>query len=592
MVTKKKKITIAIIIVILIILIISGICIALYINTDMFKSSRVLFAKYIGQNLENIKSLENVLENTSYDEMLNNNFYNTNIEANVKYTENVGTSSENSDNSINQLKVTLEGQTDKVNGYDYENLKLLKNEEPVTQIEYLQSENNYGIRFTDLYNQYLVSKNSNIKEILKSIGYTEEQLKNIPGNIENKEILNEIKLTQEELNTLKEKYVGIIGNNLSEENFSKENKQIVTINEQNFDANAYVLTITKEQLNNIYINLLQSIEQDDILLGKIDILQNNIDEIGIENTSINLKEELIKNIDLTIQKIKQNNIGADTTRIIVYESDGITIRTRIETNNYQTNIDYIKIEENAFGQILVTNGETEKYKFTLNNNLNSLSIEAKDNVEMSSIELQRTEELNGNNRNRQYNIIYNVEDKKVELNLDEKIEIVESDDIQSFNEENSIKIDALKEQGTINTVKESIDNKIEEVKQEIQYQDIEQMLIDIGLIQNSTILNSEGITETEKNRFNSNFELLKGENLSGEKVLQTIQVIKGNIDDIDIISDTELKIGIVRNGGNDEIIETLTEFFTVNSRKNYNVSIEYDENGLVNQLVLTLVEEE
>lgn len=592
MVTKKKKITIAIIIVILIILIISGICIALYINTDMFKSSRVLFAKYIGQNLENIKSLENVLENTSYDEMLNNNFYNTNIEANVKYTENVGTSSENSDNSINQLKVTLEGQTDKVNGYDYENLKLLKNEEPVTQIEYLQSENNYGIRFTDLYNQYLVSKNSNIKEILKSIGYTEEQLKNIPGNIENKEILNEIKLTQEELNTLKEKYVGIIGNNLSEENFSKENKQIVTINEQNFDANAYVLTITKEQLNNIYINLLQSIEQDDILLGKIDILQNNIDEIGIENTSINLKEELIKNIDLTIQKIKQNNIGADTTRIIVYESDGITIRTRIETNNYQTNIDYIKIEENAFGQILVTNGETEKYKFTLNNNLNSLSIEAKDNVEMSSIELQRTEELNGNNRNRQYNIIYNVEDKKVELNLDEKIEIVESDDIQSFNEENSIKIDALKEQGTINTVKESIDNKIEEVKQEIQYQDIEQMLIDIGLIQNSTILNSEGITETEKNRFNSNFELLKGENLSGEKVLQTIQVIKGNIDDIDIISDTELKIGIVRNGGNDEIVETLTEFFTVNSRKNYNVSIEYDENGLVNQLVLTLVEEE
>ena len=176
--------------------------------------------------------------------------------------------------------------------------------------------------------------------------------------------------------------------------------------------------------------------------------------------------------------------------------------------------------------------------------------------------------------------------------MTENIEIAEENNLQSFNEENAIEIETLKEQGTINNVKESIDNEIEEVKQKIQYQDIEQMLINIGIVQNSTILNSEGISETEKNRFNSNFELLKGENLSGERVLQTIQIVKNNIDDIEIISDKELKIGIVRNGGNDEIVETLTKFFEANNRKNYNVSIEYDENGLVNQLVLTLVEEE
>ena len=592
MATKKKKITIAIIIVIFVILVISGVCIALYINTDMFKSNEVLFAKYLGQNLENIKLLETTLENTSYNETLDNSFYNTNIEAEAKYTQAIGTSSESSDNSINQLKITLEGQTDKINGYNYKNLKLLKNEEQVAQIEYLQSENNYGIRFSDLFNQYLISGNSNIKEMLKSIGYEEEQLKNIPENIESKQILNEVKLTEDELNVLREKYVGIIENNLSEENFSKKNKQSVTINGQNFETNAYILTITKEQLNNIYVNLLQAIEQDEILLSKIDILQNNINEIGIENVQINLREELVKNIDLTIQKINQNNIGADTTRIIVYESDGTTIRTRIETNDYQTNIDYVKIEENTFVQILVANGENEKYKFTLNNNLNNLLIEAKDNVEMTNIELQRTEELNGNNRNRQYDIIYNIEDKKIEITLTENIEIAEENNLQSFNEENAIEIETLKEQGTINNVKESIDNEIEEVKQKIQYQDIEQMLINIGIVQNSTILNSEGISETEKNRFNSNFELLKGENLSGERVLQTIQIVKNNIDDIEIISDKELKIGIVRNGGNDEIVETLTKFFEANNRKNYNVSIEYDENGLVNQLVLTLVEEE
>ena len=209
MATKKKKITIAIIIVIFVILVISGVCIALYINTDMFKSNEVLFAKYLGQNLENIKLLETTLENTSYNETLDNSFYNnlpmrinTNIEAEAKYTQAIGTSSESSDNSINQLKITLEGQTDKINGYNYKNLKLLKNEEQVAQIEYLQSENNYGIRFSDLFNQYLISGNSNIKEMLKSIGYEEEQLTNIPENIESKQILNEVKLTEDELNAV------------------------------------------------------------------------------------------------------------------------------------------------------------------------------------------------------------------------------------------------------------------------------------------------------------------------------------------------------------------------------------------------------
>ena len=59
--TKKKKITIVVILVVLILLTIIGTCIALYINTDMFKTSKVLFAKYLGQNSDNLMSLENII---------------------------------------------------------------------------------------------------------------------------------------------------------------------------------------------------------------------------------------------------------------------------------------------------------------------------------------------------------------------------------------------------------------------------------------------------------------------------------------------------------------------------------------------------
>ena len=336
--TKKKKITIVVILVVLILLTIIGTCIALYINTDMFKTSKVLFAKYLGQNSDNLMSLENIIQKTQYDSMQDKSPYNKNIEADIKYTEDIGTSEENNKNSVNDLKVFISQENDN-NGYDYRNVKLLKSGEQVAQIEYMKSEGECGIKFSDLFNQYIITENDDLKEIFIKMGYTEDDVKNIPKNLNfEQDFLDEIKLSEGELLNLQEKYVKIVEGNIIEENFSRQKNQIVTINNQNYNANAYILTLTKEQLNSIYVELLETIKQDDIILNKIDLLQNKIDEMEL---TYNLKEELIKNIDLTIQKIKQNNIGVDETKIIVYESNGITLRTRVETKDYQTNIDYL-----------------------------------------------------------------------------------------------------------------------------------------------------------------------------------------------------------------------------------------------------------
>ena len=45
MMARKKRITLIIVIVVLILLIIGGIFLALYLNTDMFKSNQTLFIK-------------------------------------------------------------------------------------------------------------------------------------------------------------------------------------------------------------------------------------------------------------------------------------------------------------------------------------------------------------------------------------------------------------------------------------------------------------------------------------------------------------------------------------------------------------------
>lgn len=592
--TRKKRIIIAITITVVILLILITTFILLYLNTDLFKSNQTLFVKYLGENLENVKEVENIIKNSEYDEQLSASSYNDTIEVTANYTQNVATTEENSNNLINQLKITIDGQTDNKVGYDYRDIKLLKNDAQVAQAEYLHSESNYGIKFSDLFNQYIVSENTNLKELFKKLGYSDEQIQNIPDTVEmNMNFLNDLKFTDEELEIIKEKYIGIISQDISETNFGKESNQIININGKDYSTNAYVLTLTKEQLNNIYINLLQNIKQDEIILAKLDIIQNKINEITLGNNNINMKEDIISRIDRIIQRINQNNIGSDETKIIVYENEGQTIRTRVETQEYQTNIDFLNIQSNKFYEILIANGENEKYKATLNYNDNNLSIAFQNNNSGTVITFEKNEEVNNQTRKQNYEIVYQINNNKVIANISRNTEIVQNiENMQKFNDENAVILYDLEDtqaQEIINTVRTGVETELETVRQEIEYQNIEQMLKDIGLIKDTSVLGSTGITQTERSRFNATFELLKGENLTGDNVTSSIQTIKNNIGDMEIVSNSELRLSIVRNQTNEEVVNTLTTYLEDNRSNRYNINVEYDENGLVNQLVLTIV---
>ena len=60
---------------------------------------------------------------------------------------------------------------------------------------------------------------------------------------------------------------------------------------------------------------------------------------------------------------------------------------------------------------------------------------------------------------------------------------------------------------------------------------------------------------------------------------------------MEVVSDNELRLTIERNQSNEEVVNMLTEFLENNGNNKYNISVHYDENGLVNQLILTIVED-
>jgi len=592
--TRKKRITLIIVIVVLVLLIIGGIFAFLYLNTDMFKSNQTLFVKYLGKNSENIQGLQNIVNKTEYDELLKTNPYNVTSEIKVNYTQNVGTTEENNNNSINQLKMTIEGQTDNKNNYDYRNIKLLKNDEQVMQNEILHTSNNYGIKFTDLFNQYVVVENQNLKDLLKRIGYTDEQIEYVPDSIDfNNDILQDIKFSNEDIESLINKYASIITQNIGETNFQRQKNQIVEINGQNYLANAYILSLTKEQLNNVYINILENLKEDEIILNKIDKIQNKINQLTLGEYNKDLKNEFTQKIDLTIGRIRQTNIGTDETKIIVYENNGKTISTSIQTQEYQMNLNCL----NGYNELVINENNTETYKITIENVDNKLAINIENNKnQKSSLSIERTYEENDKKKDENYKVLYEIDDKKIEANINKTTEIAPiMENAQVFNNDNAVVLNHLEDsmmKEIINRVQTGLNEKIESVKQQINYPDIEQMLKDIGLIKDTGILVSAGISETEKNRFNSMFELLKGENLSGETISASIQSVKDNLLTVDIVNNNELKIGVSRNQSNEEIVNVLINFFNENQNEKYNIDVEYDENGLVNQLIIKEIKDE
>lgn len=499
MAKKKKMIIIAIIVSVVIILTMGIVFTLLYINTDMFKSSENLFFKYIGKNTENLKATENILNETEINNLLENNKHEESVDVNINYIKNLGTTSENTSNSVNQSKIKIQGKTDKSNKYDYKDIRLLNNDEETFKLEYIRDDNIYGIRFSDLYKQYLTTENTNIKDLLRNIGYEEEQLQNIPDSIIlDEDILSRIKFSDDEVGKLENKYLELIKQNTSKEMFEKQANQTITVNEKSVATNAYVLNLTKEQLNNIYIKILENIKEDEIILSKIENIQDIVNQkniISIGN-SIDLKEKVINTIDSTIQQINQNNIGNEQTKIIVYENQGQTVRTSIQGVDYEVNLDFLQNAEEGFLQFNYSKNEKQIRKFTLVSKGEKVILKIEDNTKDNPVKIDIEQNIKTQKDAYTKNVVmvYENEANRIQANILDKTNIVNEFENQiMLDDKNSIQLDKMEKeqlQKLMTVVKEGVNNKINSVSEKIKKEDIEEILKAIGIIKEEEKLNT------------------------------------------------------------------------------------------------------
>ena len=146
MAKKKRMLVTSIVIASIVVIIVIAACIGLYMTTDLFKSNRELFVKYAAGTFSNINKLFNDDNMNEMQQVFHNNKYEVKSNTDINYQE-----GENKENPINNIKLVVNGKIEESQSYDYQDISLRNKEnEKLYGIEYLKSNNKYGIRFNGI----------------------------------------------------------------------------------------------------------------------------------------------------------------------------------------------------------------------------------------------------------------------------------------------------------------------------------------------------------------------------------------------------------------------------------------------------------
>lgn len=600
---RKKRRFLLFLIIFIILVIMASAFAFLYVKTDMFKSNEMLFNKYSQQLIDNTKEMIKQENMEELNQTLKNNKLNKTTKMSVQYSENGDKSSE-----INNINLNIDGQKDQNENYDYKNIKLANGEEKLMEAEYLQEKNNYAIKL-DGIKQYIVSSSE------------EDNLIKIIGEIADLDIKSLANISEDEFNQLKEKYINIINSNIKNQSYSKKKGVSLKINDKTYDTNAYILTISKEKFNDIYVKVLEELKKEDIILNKISDIDNQINDCykAIDSTAqSNLKQEYIDKIEEKIKNIQNSNIGTENRVITVYENRKTAISLSIESEDKTAGLDVINSGTTNFINIL------QKENIKDNEKENSIDLKIQrvavpnDNEyklvnEVVKDGIKTTDSITTNTKMENTQVTDNIKWKRttdnneLDVTSDTTMKIINNFDNQKkLSDLDSVttdKMDDEKKERIKKIITNNINEQVKKIDEKYSINKIEEMLVNMNLMKKKAEnVSSQGnVTEAEKTRFNSNFELYAGKEISQERILELVNVAKKHLKAVKITkyneedssSDTkeplEYKLVLEKDKENDQLGDKLIKKLEEQENNNFDVTMEYDDNtGLISNIYISL----
>lgn len=584
----KIKIIIIILIVLIFLVGIGGT--VLYFTTDMLKSSKILFQKYIAQDMQNIVDVFEVSKEEQNIDLLRKSDYKEATNATLKYLE-----KENDEQEVYTIKE--EGINKAQENSSYRNISMSYGDNVLMSVDLLSQNNTYGFRLANLVQQFVSVQNATVPYFVSSMGLDgsifQETLKGV-------DVAGLLDFSDEEVEQLTNTYMSVVLKDLDKAHYSSKRNSIITLNnKESVTTNAYTLTITKNELDKLYKKLLNQAINDNIILAKLDSIDSKIKEAGFkEAEGKSLKEQYISNLKEIVDGLEYQGEDSRKISVTVYEQKGRTVRTLIKTENaeYEIDLDSSNGKKLSLKTTEIT-GEEKKIKlYTLGKTDNEQGknrefsySDENQNLEVALNTVQTDSEIavdtNVNYKSTDITSIDFTSKTQIELSANEAIPV-------NFDETNNILLNNY-EGDRILSILDSLKNRaiasLEQSQSIINTKLLNNIILKIDEKEQKQQQQEKDDEELKKEKFNNKFILYEGENVEQEYVQKLIKTVSENMEDYQVVNGTQIKI-LIKEGVKNE--QKANEILTaIDSSKNtFNIKLNYDEQGYVNSIDITVYE--
>lgn len=434
-----KKVTKKVISVVVLLILLVAAGVYAYVGTDLLKSDKQLFYKYMGKNLDTITDM-NLAPYRKMD--TKDKTYKMSGEFSSEALKEIT-------GADKEIRLKFEVLSDSKNKKASGNYKILLGGKDFLGIDYINNNDRYGIKVDEITDEkYIVVENNNLKELAKRFGI--EDVSEIPDKIDTELLENDKKIDEKKLEKIKDKYTKLIDDKISDDKYTKEEVEL-NIKDEMTKTKKYSLTLTEKELYDIAYEFLNTLKDD---TDTIEFFLSLIYEDEIDVTVEDVKEKIAQNIE-ELENSK-NEIDEENSLVIsVYNSKGKTVRTELVTSA-ENKIMYTATKNNDMDELKLEafEGEENIFSAVLTNTVNSE--EAEILVKIVSEEEDTDLEI-------KYSFT-NITDKSVDMNFVGKlnsqeiikfvgkVEINVKSDIEDITEDNSIILNSCSEEEFNNTI--------------------------------------------------------------------------------------------------------------------------------------------
>ncbi len=332
---KKKSLLITIIVLLILLILAGGVFAYIYFATDLLKTDKELFAKYVMQMGDK--------ENGIFPNMLvdyGNKKISTPYENNGTFNANTDILSDTSTNQNsllieslldygNNTNISFNGKVDSKNKKVEEDITINYTDTVNLPFKYKQVGDVYGVQADFISPSYIAVENNNLQDFFQKMGVSD--ISSIPNKIEAQE-LQSLKFTEEELTHISEQYINPMFEGISEDKFSSI--------QNNDGSNSYALDISNVEIRDIVVKMLQTLSNDTMMINKI----NNIISEIYQTDSYTIGAEDIQEL---IDSLNAEQLNEVNVEIVVTQTDGITNKLTVETSGVKVEFDIQKTNANV-----------------------------------------------------------------------------------------------------------------------------------------------------------------------------------------------------------------------------------------------------